>query len=49
VGSSKVNHGKKESKASETTMIGTYLSVGVVGLVILIVYFIIYGLYMARV
>jgi len=33
----------------ETSKVGTWISVGIVGLVILATYFILYGLYMARV
>ncbi|WP_155966740.1 cytochrome c oxidase subunit 2A [Paenisporosarcina sp. TG-14] len=40
---------KKLDKENETSLIGTWISVGVVGAVILIVYIIVFGLYMARV
>jgi hypothetical protein len=35
--------------AQETSKVGTWISVGIVGLVILATYFVLYGLYMARV
>lgn len=35
--------------AQETSKVGTWISVGLVGLVILATYFVLYGLYMARV
>lgn len=40
---------KKLDKENKTSLIGTWISVGVVGAVILIVYLLVFGLYMARV
>lgn len=40
---------KKLDKENETSLKGTWISVGVVGAVILIVYLLVFGLYMARV
>lgn len=45
----KFNRDKKLNKEKETSLKGTWFSVGVVGAVILVVYLIIFGLYMARV
>lgn len=43
---SKVNHKNKEN---ETNMKGTFVSLGVVFGVILFTYFVMYGLYLARI
>lgn len=45
----KANREKKLDKEKETSLKGTWISVGVVGVVILVVYLIIFGLYMSRV
>ncbi|MGA9225046.1 cytochrome c oxidase subunit 2A [Heyndrickxia sp. MSNUG] len=45
-----VVQGKKGKVSThETTKIGTWISVGIVGAVILATYFVLFGLYMARV
>lgn len=49
MGSSKVNHEEKLDKQNETSLVGTYISVGIVAAVILLTYAVLYGLYMARV
>ncbi|WP_409271260.1 cytochrome c oxidase subunit 2A [Neobacillus sp. SCS-31] len=40
--------GKKADKGKETSMMGTFISLGVVGGVILLTYFVLFGLFMAR-
>ncbi|SFA89370.1 MULTISPECIES: hypothetical protein [unclassified Bacillus (in: firmicutes)] len=49
MGSSKVNSMKKSGKKNESSMMGTFISLGVVLGVILITYFVLFGLFMARV
>ncbi|MBT2729355.1 hypothetical protein J7E63_20905 [Bacillus sp. ISL-75] len=49
MGDTKVNNKKKHGERQETPLKGTWISVGVVGVVILATYLILYGLYMARV
>jgi hypothetical protein len=46
--STNVNHEEKLDKNNESK-VGTWVSVGLVGAVILITYFVLFGLYMARV
>ncbi|MGG3466098.1 hypothetical protein ABES02_00715 [Neobacillus pocheonensis] len=46
MGEAKVNQGKK---AEKETHVGTWISVGVVTAVILVTYFVLFGLYMGRV
>lgn len=43
------NHENKIGEENESSLKGTFFSVGVVGAVILITYIIVFGLYMARV
>ncbi|WP_197072807.1 hypothetical protein [Bacillus sp. B-jedd] len=45
---SKVSSVKKAGKQKESSMMGTFISLGVVGGVILITYFVLFGLFMAR-
>ncbi|WP_158587430.1 hypothetical protein [Neobacillus notoginsengisoli] len=45
---SKVSNVRKAGKHKESSMMGTFISLGVVGGVILITYFILFGLFMAR-
>ncbi|WP_142752214.1 cytochrome c oxidase subunit 2A [Neobacillus piezotolerans] len=40
--------GKKPGKGKGSSMMGTFLSLGVVGGVILLTYFVLFGLFMAR-
>lgn len=49
MGATKVNHKAKSGKKDEAPLKGTWISVGVVGVVILATYLLLYGLYMARV
>jgi hypothetical protein len=42
-------HGTKVEMENETSIKGTMISVGLVGTVILITYFVVFGLYMTRV
>jgi hypothetical protein len=50
MGATKVNKDKKKSgENQEAPLKGTWISVSVVGVVILLTYFLLYGLYMARV
>ena len=45
-----VNENENENiSVQETSKVGTWISVGIVGLVILATYFVLYGFYMARV
>ncbi|MEH7255465.1 cytochrome C oxidase subunit II [Neobacillus niacini] len=48
MGATKVNSNKKESKEVEAPLKGTWISVTVVGVVIVATYAVLYGLYMAR-
>ncbi|WP_156424453.1 hypothetical protein [Bacillus sp. FJAT-27445] len=45
---SKMGSGQKAVKDKGTSMMGTFISLGVVGGVILITYFVLFGLFMAR-
>jgi hypothetical protein len=45
----KGNDKKKSGEVQESPLKGTWISVGVVGVVILLTYFILFGLYMDRV
>lgn len=47
--SAKANRNNKQSKQHEEPLKGTWISVGVVGVVILVTYLTLYGLYMTRV
>ena len=49
MGAPKVNNKRKTSEAQEAPLKGTWISVGVVGVVILATYLLLYGLYMTRV
>ncbi|WHY01735.1 hypothetical protein [Neobacillus sp. DY30] len=49
MGAAKVNHNKKEAKEYEAPLKGTWISVTVVGIVIVATYLVLYGLYMARI
>ncbi|MEH7375241.1 cytochrome c oxidase subunit 2A [Neobacillus drentensis] len=49
MGDTKVNNKKKHGEGHEAPLKGTWISVGLVGVVILATYLILYGLYMARV
>lgn len=49
MGSSKANQKGKAGKEHAQPLVGTWISVGVVGVVILATYLLLYGLYMARV
>ncbi|WP_156319760.1 cytochrome c oxidase subunit 2A [Bacillus sp. FJAT-18017] len=44
----KLNSIKKASKEKETSMIGTFISLGGLLAVIVITYFVLFGLFMAR-
>ncbi|MFT4414699.1 hypothetical protein ACLM5H_12640 [Fredinandcohnia humi] len=44
----KVNRTKKAGEEHDRPMIGTWISVGVVGVVILATYLLLFGLFMAR-
>ena len=48
MGAAKVNSKQKNSKEVEAPLKGTWISVTVVGLVIVATYAVLYGLYMAR-
>lgn len=48
MGATKANHNKKQSKVTEAPLKGTWISVTVVGVVIVATYAVLYGLYMAR-
>ncbi|MCL6571031.1 MAG: hypothetical protein K6T88_05030 [Bacillus sp. (in: Bacteria)] len=48
MGSHKVNHKEKAGKEQESPLVGTWISVGVVGVVIFAAYILLYGIYMAR-
>lgn len=45
----KTNEVTQNEHNQEPSKVGTWISVGIVGLVILATYFVLYGLYMARV
>jgi hypothetical protein len=45
----KVNQNKKTGTEQEAPLVGTWISVGVVGLVILATYIVLFGLFMDRV
>ncbi|MDQ0157409.1 hypothetical protein [Robertmurraya andreesenii] len=45
----KRNQEVKRQSSDATSKVGTWISVGVVGIVILATYFVLFGLYMARV
>ncbi|MFP5110987.1 cytochrome c oxidase subunit 2A [Bacillaceae bacterium C204] len=49
MGPTKVNNKKKSGEVQEAPLKGTWISVSVVGVVILLTYFLLFGLYMARV
>jgi len=49
MGMSKTNDNKEKQKQNVESVKGTMFSVGLVGVVILITYVVLYGLYMARV
>ncbi|MEH6904684.1 cytochrome c oxidase subunit 2A [Neobacillus drentensis] len=49
MGATKVNNKKNSGEAQEAPLKGTWISVSVVGAVIVLTYFLLYGLYMARV
>jgi hypothetical protein len=49
MGAAKVNSKQKNNKESEAPLKGTWVSVTVVGLVIVATYVVLYGLYMARI
>lgn len=46
--SANVNDEKKLDNKNVSSRIGTYLSLGILGLVILVTYLLIFGLYMSR-
>lgn len=48
VGASKVNNSKNTNQDYQGPLVGTWISVGVVGAVILATYLILFGLFMAR-
>ncbi|MEH7235156.1 cytochrome c oxidase subunit 2A [Bacillus sp. JJ1562] len=48
MGASKVNRNKKTDGEFQGPFVGTWISVGVVGAVILFTYIVLYGLFMAR-
>ncbi|WP_144553827.1 cytochrome c oxidase subunit 2A [Bacillus sp. X1(2014)] len=49
MGAAKENNKKKSGEVHEVPLKGTWISVSVVGVVILLTYFLLYGLYMSRV
>ncbi|MCM3114235.1 cytochrome c oxidase subunit 2A [Neobacillus sp. MER 74] len=49
MGAAKGNNKKKAGEVQEAPLKGTWISVSVVGVVILLTYFLLYGLYMSRV
>ena len=49
MGAGKGNNKKESGEVQEAPLKGTWISVGVVGVVILLTYFLLYGLYMSRV
>jgi hypothetical protein len=49
MGAVKGNNKKKSDEVHEAPLKGTWISVGVVGVVILLTYFLLFGLYMDRV
>jgi hypothetical protein len=49
MGAAKVNSKQKNNKEAEAPLKGTWVSVTVVGLVIVATYVVLYGLYMARI
>ncbi|WP_453991909.1 hypothetical protein [Bacillus nitroreducens] len=48
MGASKVNNSKNTNQDYQGPLVGTWISVGVVGAVILATYLILFGLFMAR-
>ncbi|WP_155928714.1 cytochrome c oxidase subunit 2A [Bacillus sp. UNC41MFS5] len=49
MGAGKGNNKKESEEVHEAPLKGTWISVSVVGVVILLTYFLLYGLYMSRV
>jgi hypothetical protein len=48
MGSTKANHKEKTGQEHESPLVGTWISVGVLGVVIFATYILLYGIYMAR-
>jgi hypothetical protein len=48
MGASKVNRNKKDGGEYQGPLVGTWISVGVVGAVILATYILLFGLFMSR-